>query len=240
VILAALVLGFGATALQARRDVTPGFDHAKFGALLATAVANGRVDYARFKNNADFTAYLASLENAQIAAMPANDQLAFWINAYNACVIKNVLDNPGMRKPVDVKGFFDARKFKVAGKQLTLNDIENNMVRAKFKEPLIHFGLVCAALNCPPLLAKVYTGKDVRAQLARNATAYLASRYNRYDSRTGTIMLSKIFDWYKADFGGDSGLKEFLKKYGTAEMKTALAGNVKIGYLEYDWTLNSK
>lgn len=222
-------------------DVTPGFDHSKFNTLLATAVSNGRVDYSKFKNNANFAAYLTSLQTASVAALPVDERLAFWINAYNALVIKNVLDNPGMRKPVDVKGFFDAKKFKVAGKMLTLNDIENTVIRPTFNEPLIHFGLVCAALSCPPLLPQAYSAATVRTQLAANATAYLASPYNRYDAKSNTISLSKIFEWYKSDFGGDNGLKEFVKRYGTADMKRALgARNTKITFMEYDWTINSK
>lgn len=222
------------------RDAAAGFDHSKFETVLATAVANGRVDYAKFKASAEFKEYLTALETASPGSLPPNEQLAFWINAYNALVIKNVLDNPGMKKPVDVKGFFDGRKFKVAGKSLTLNDIENTMIRAKFKEPLIHFGLVCAARSCPPLIPHVYTARTVRTQLARNASAYLASKYNTFDPKTSKLTLTKIFEWYKADFGGDAGLKTFVKKYGTAAMKAAMDGTVTIAFAEYDWTLNAK
>jgi len=218
------------------------FDHSKFDRLLAAAVANGRVDYSKFKNNADFKAYLASIETASPSSLGNDEALAFWVNAYNALVIKNVLDNPGMRRPTDVQGFFDAKKFKAAGKMLTLNDIENNVIRKQFKEPLIHFGLVCAARSCPPLLSSAYKGSNVKAKLAQNATAYLASQYNRYDAKTNTLTLSKIFEWYKGDFGGDAGIRTFVKKYGTKQMKDGLAAspNATIKYMEYDWAINSK
>jgi hypothetical protein len=218
------------------------FDHSRFNAILATAVSGGRVDYAKFKNNASFNAYLASLGTASVASLPGDEQLAFWINAYNAFVIKNVLDNPGMRRPTDVTAFFDVKKFKAAGRTLSLNDIENTIIRKQFRTPLIHFGLVCAARSCPPLLPSAYSGATVRAQLARNASAYLASQYNRYDASTQTLSLSKILDWYKDDFGGEAGIKTFVKQYGTAAMKQALAAgpNVRVGYMEYDWTLNAK
>ena len=218
------------------------FDHSKFNTLLGQAVSGGKVDYGKFKGNPEFTAYLAALQSANLSSLSGNEELAIWINAYNACTIKNVLDNPGMRKPTDVKGFFDAKKFNVAGRSLTLNQIENDVVRKKFKEPLIHFGLVCAARSCPPIINKAYSGKNVQSLLASNAKAYLASKQNRYDAATNTLSLSKIFEWYRVDFGGESGLKEFVKKYGTAEMKAGLTANpnVKIASLEYDWTLNSK
>ncbi|HVZ40025.1 MAG TPA: DUF547 domain-containing protein [Candidatus Kapabacteria bacterium] len=241
-ILVMLALTVGLVAPAAAKDAAATFDHSKFDHLLSTAVANGRVDYSKFRNNDDFAAYLKSLETASIASLSSNEQLAFWLNAYNALVIRNVLDNPGMKKPTDVKGFFDAKKFKVAGKMLTLNEIENTMIRAKFKEPLIHFGLVCAARSCPPIKSHAFAGKTVRAQLAANASAYLASSQNRFDEKTNTLSLSKIFDWYRGDFGGDNGLKEFAKKYGTAAMKKGLAtpDAVKIAFQEYDWTLNSR
>jgi len=218
------------------------FDHSRFDRLLSQAVTNGLVDYARFRNSANFAAYLTSLEKASVAGLSTDEQLAFWINAYNALAIRNVLDNPGLKKPIDVKGFFDGKKFKVAGRLLTLNDIENGILREQFREPLIHFGLVCAARSCPPLLPAAYRGSTVRSQLARNASSYLASPNNRYDSRAGTLALSKIFDWYKGDFGGDAGLRTFVKAHGTQQMKQALAAspNLKITFMEYDWTLNTR
>jgi hypothetical protein len=218
----------------------PPFDHAKFDALLSSAVSGGRVDYGKFRGNTNFAAYLASLESASVASLSTDEQLAFWMNAYNALVIRNVLDNPGMRRPTDVKGFFDGRKFRVAGKSLTLNDIENSMIRAKFNEPLIHFGLVCAARSCPPLGNRAFTGRTVRAQLARNAAAYLASPYNRFDASRNRLEMSKIFEWYKGDFGGDAGIREFVKKYGTAQMKSGVSSSTAVGFMEYDWTLNAR
>ncbi|MEO5931109.1 MAG: DUF547 domain-containing protein [Candidatus Kapaibacterium sp.] len=219
---------------------TGAIDHSAFGRVLASAVANGRVDYARFRGNADFAAYQTSIGNASLRGISFDEQMAFWLNAYNASVIRNVIDNPGMRRPIDVKGFFDARTFRIAGSTLTLNDIENKMLRERFKEPLLHFGLVCAARSCPPLQSHTFDASTVRAQLARNAAAYLASAYNRFDAATNTLTLSKIFDWYKGDFGGDSGIREFVKKYGTPAMKQGITPATRITFMEYDWTLNSK
>ncbi len=218
-------------------------DVAPFDRLLKSAVSSGRIDYAKFRNNADFAAYLKALESFDPKGLATNDRLAFWINGYNALVIKNVLDNPGMKKPVDVQGFFDKKTFRIGGKSLTLNQIENDMIRKGFNEPLIHFGLVCAAKSCPPILPAAYTGSTVRTVLAANAKSYLASAQNRYDEKTKTLHLSKIFEWYKEDFGGsDKGIREFVKKYGTAAMQSAIKAdpNVKIAWIEYDWNLNSK
>lgn len=223
---------------------TKPYDPAVFDALVHAHVSNGKVDYAEFKSSPEFAGFLQSLAAASPDAMSANEKLAFWINAYNALVIRNVNDNPGIRKPLDVPGFFDKKKFAVAGRQLTLNQIENEVIRPTFKEPLIHFGLVCAAISCPPLIPKAYTGSNVRGQLAANAKAYLGdAKQNRFDAATNTLYLSKIFEWYKEDFGGDdAGLIDFAKTYGPDGMKSALAsaGDVRVKFNEYDWTLNKK
>ncbi|MGE3801870.1 MAG: DUF547 domain-containing protein [Candidatus Kapaibacterium sp.] len=231
-------------------NVSPGdgdqvpYNPATFDQLLSSNVANGRVDYSAFKKSEAFASFLESLASADPSSMSTDGQLAFWINAYNAMVIKNVNDNPGIKQPLDVAGFFEKKTFTVAGKSLTLNDIENNIVRPTFKEPLIHFGLVCAALSCPPLIPKAYTAENVRSLLAENARKYLAdTKQNKWDAKTKTLSLSKIFEWYKVDFGdNDAGLIAFAKQYGPESMKSGLeaAGNAKVKFLEYDWTLNKK
>ena len=113
------------------------------------------------------------------------------------------------------------------------------MLEPDFGQTMI-FGLVCAARSCPPLGNRAFTGRSVRAQLARNAGAYLASPYNRYDASRNRLDLSKIFEWYKGDFGGDAGIREFVKKYGTAQMKSGVSPSTTLGLMEYDWTLNAR
>lgn len=218
------------------------YDHSRLDRVLSASVSNGRVDYERIRRNDDFAAYVAALDRAKPESLPAEEQLAFWINAYNALVIREVLDNPGIRHPTDVQGFFDRTTFAVAGRKLTLNQIENDMIRTAFHEKLIHFGLVCAARSCPPLLPHAYAGRTLRADLARNAESYLASAQNSLDNAKGALLLSKIFDWYKGDFGGDAGLRAFVKSHGTPAMRAALdrSPNLPILYQEYDWTLNGR
>ena len=216
------------------------YDPATFDALLKGNVSNGKVNYSAFKGNQQFTNFLQSIESASLDGMSVNQKLAFWVNAYNALVIKNVNSNPGIKQPLDVPGFFDKKKFTAAGRSVTLNQIENEIVRPTFNEPLIHFGLVCAAVSCPPLINKAYTAGNVRSQLARNARTYLANaKQNRFEG--GTLYLSKIFEWYKEDFGGnDAGLIAFAKKYGTADMKAGLGDGTAVKFNEYDWTLNKR
>ncbi len=212
-----------------------------FDGLLSRAVANGRVDYSVFRNNPRFGTYLEQLAAADVTTMSPNEQLAFWINSYNALTIRNVLDNPAMKRPIDVKGFFDATTFRVAGRTMTLNEIENDVIRPRFHDPLVHFGLVCAARSCPPLRPSAYTAAHVRARLAENARDYLASEYNHYDPTTNTLRLSQIFDWYREDFGGsETDLRAFAKKYGPPSWKDAINDHTLIEFIDYDWRLNAQ
>jgi hypothetical protein len=238
-----------ARSLTGDRSPSPSADVQTYGAdvfdsLLAANVANGLVDYDSFRGSKAFDRFLLKIAEVDTATLTTDAELAFWINAYNALVIKNVLDHPGITNPLDVDGFFDKTKFPVAGTHLTLNQIENDVVRPKFSEQLIHFGLVCAALSCPPLIPKAYTAENVRSQLAENARNYLGdSDQNRFEAGTATLYLSRIFEWYKADFGdSDSGLREFAMKYGPTDMKSGLASHsdAPVKFLEYDWKLNSR
>lgn len=221
-----------------------GFDPGPFDALLRANVADGRVDYKAFAGSTDFANVLSEIETADVGGMSTDEQLAFWINAYNASVIRNVNAHSGIKSPLDVKGFFDKETFKIAGREVTLNDVENTIIRPTFQEPLIHFGLVCAARSCPPLIPTAYTADNVRDLLAENARNYLAdTKQNRFDPKTGVLHLSKIFEWYKEDFGGDdAGLIAFAKEYGPGDMQSGLekGRKVTVRFVEYDWTLNGK
>ncbi|MBT8386815.1 MAG: DUF547 domain-containing protein, partial [Ignavibacteria bacterium] len=102
-----------------------GFDHSKFDALLKANVdENGMIDYAAFKNNNGFTAYIKSIAEADISNLSKEDKLAFYLNAYNATVIKNVLDNLPITSPMDVDGFFKKITHQIAGNEMTLDKLE--------------------------------------------------------------------------------------------------------------------
>jgi hypothetical protein len=232
---------------SSRRSVqtgdAPPYSSAAFDVLLKKYVRNGRVNYSGFESDGAFTQFVASLEETDPSKMSKDEALAFWINAYNALVIRNVLDHPGTRNPLDVNGFFDAITFNVAGRTLTLNDIENKVIRPTYQEPLIHFGLVCAAVSCPPLIPSAYTEANVRSTLRSNAENYLSdTKQNRFDVADGTLYVSKIFEWYIADFGNSQdGIVAFARKYGPAQMVSRIeaAEKVKVKYNEYDWTINA-
>ena len=129
-------------------------------------VSNGRVAYAKLhKDPQPLTDVLALAKTITVSASDANNYQAFWINAYNLSVIKGIIDNYPTKSPLDNSGFFDKTTYSLGGKQITLNDIEHKLLRAKFNDARFHFVLVCGAVGCPPLINKAYLPSTLNAQL---------------------------------------------------------------------------
>ena len=219
------------------------FDHSKFDNLLKQYVdKTGRVAYTAFSGNEDFNEYLTSIGGADIDKLSQNDKLAFYINAYNATVIKNVLDNWPIKSPMEVDGFFNKIKHKIAGKEMTLDELEHQYT-LKIEPVLSHFGLVCAAKSCPKLIAKAYDGKSVFKQLDENAKFYLNdTENNRLDRENLTLYLSEIFNWFPGSFEEKYGsLKKTAVNFMNEKDKQFLEDNeVEIKFIKYNWQLNSQ
>ena len=219
------------------------FNHSIFDALLSANVdENGMVDYEAFINNQKFATYLKAIENADIRSFTDEEKLAFYINAYNATVIKNVINHWPINSPMDVNGFFNKIKHTIAGKEVTLDELEHKYA-LKIEPVLSHFGLVCAAISCPKLIRRAYEGKSVIKQLQENGRIYLSdSDKNLLDRENKILYLSEIFKWFK-----DS----FVKKYGSLK-ETAIhfmndddsyflrKNEVSTKYLKYNWRLNKQ
>jgi hypothetical protein len=217
------------------------FDHSKFDALLKINVAeNGLVNYDAFINNNEFNDYLKAIESADVSNLSEEDKLAFYINAYNATVIKNVLDHLPINSPMDVDGFFNSIKHKIAGMDITLDELEHNYA-LPIEPVLSHFGLVCAAISCPKLIAKAYDGKTVLKQLEENAREYLNdTQRNKLDRENNILYLSEIFRWFEKSFNDKYGslrntAVQFLNE---DDVKYLKSNDVKIKYIKYNWKLN--
>lgn len=208
----------------------------KTDAFLKSHVTEGRVDYKAIKENASqLDALLDMAENIVVAKNNTNEYQAFWINGYNLLVIKGVIENYPLRSPLDVGGFFDKNKHAIGGENISLNDIENNLLRGNFpSEPRFHFVLVCAGLGCPPIIPTAYKPETLDAQLDIQ-TKKAVNDPNFIRVANNQIKISQIFEWYKGDFtqNGQS-LVDFINKYKAER----LPENAKISYYPYDWTLN--
>ncbi len=202
-------------------------------------VSGGLVDYGAIKNNpAKLNGLVKFIGTTSLASSSKQEKKAFYINAYNVLVINQVIKNYPVKSPMDVAGFFDKNKHKIAGESLALNDLENKKLRAVYKDSRLHFVLVCAAISCPTIANYAYKPATLEQQLnARTRLALNSASFIRVKSADKKVLISEIFKWYKADFTNETGtLTAYLNKY----RKTKVPAGYKVGHYTYNWTLNKK
>ncbi len=238
----------GPAALAARSTEAAAFDHGAFDKLLKKYVnRKGLVDYKGLK--ADQTAlnqYLALLSrNAPAASWSKAEQMAYWINAYNAYTIRLVLDHYPLQSIKDIGSKIKIplvttpwaiKFFSIGGEKMSLDNIEHGTLRKKFNDPRIHFALVCASLSCPRLRAEAYTPARLDSQLDDQGRDFLNDPAKNKPGKAAAG-LSKYFDWYKSDWE-DNGqsVVGWVNKYAD----TKIDKNTKISYLDYNWKLNEQ
>ena len=248
--LSGLVLSAGAAwTATATATVTVAADEvtrldADFNRLLGTYVHKHLVDYEAWSANQDdakaLGRYVDKLSALDPADWPRNAALAYWINLYNAVTLRLILDNYPLDSIKDIGGFLKKSPWKrelvtVNGRKLTLNNIENDIIRPDFGDARIHFALNCASIGCPPLSDEVFAAERLSEQL--DAACRVALNRDQWVQVDGEkLKLTKIFDWYGDDFekGGGSVL-EFIRRYRTEAMPE---GEVEIDFMSYDWSLN--
>ena len=225
----------------------PTFDHSVFDALLRKHVdQDGWVDYEGFRSDAvSLDAYIASIGNAPFANLGRDEKLAFLINAYNAFTLRLILDHYPIKSIKDIPSAkrWDAKRWRLGFRRLSLNQIEHEQIRPKFAEPRIHFALVCAAIGCPKLRNEAYRADRIEEQL-EDQTRYVHThgRWFRYRSGARDVHLTRLYDWYGADFKQVAGsVLDFAARY-SAPLRAAIAGDEKLRpkWLHYDWTLNDR
>lgn len=204
-------------------------------AFLKANVKNGLVDYKNIHGNpSELDMLLKMAEAISVSTTNAEDYQAFWINAYNLAVIQGVINNYPLKSPLDVNGFFDKTTYNLGGTAITLNDIENKMLRAKFpKEARFHFVLVCGGLGCPPIIDSAYKPATLDEQLTRQTTKAL-NNPDFIQVNKNKVKISQIFEWYKGDFEHSGNVVDFINTYKSEQ----LPEKVKVSYYPYDWTLN--
>ena len=208
-----------------------------YNRLLSKYVTSSGVKYAEWKGNvADIQALQGVVDAiAKENAGAGKQQIAFYLNAYNAWILHEALGKYPTKSVKDTLfTFFTSKRITVAGQQTSFKAFEDNVIR-KLGEPRIHFALNCASRSCPPLSRQAFTSGNLDGQLETLAKGYINSdRGVRYSPETKTAELSKIFDWYKDDFKGEGGPIAFINK----RRSTQIAADAKISYQDYDWGLN--
>lgn len=228
-------------------------DHDGWDRFLETYVeadGNGinRVDYAQV-SQADRTSlvrYLDGLEAVDPAELTRDQQLAFWINLYNATTVNVILDNYPVESIRDIGGFleigpWDRTIATIAGHRLTLNDIEHRIIRPIYDEHRIHYALNCAATGCPNLMDRAWRAESLEADLAAAERAYVNDPRGIRIDRDGALVLSKIYGWFREDFGrNETAVIASLLNAAGPELKDELQKRSRVDRYEYDWSLNDR
>ncbi len=232
---------------------------------------HGSVDYQRLKEHrGNLDAFVASLANVDLTAIESQsepERIAFWINAYNAITLQRIIDHyptkrvetsPGQRFPENsirqIEGVWDKLVTRVAGRDMTLDHIEHEILRKEFQAPRVHAALVCAAKSCPPLRAEAFTAERLNDQLDDQSRRFLgtAGRFS-IDREKKIVRLSPILKWYGKDFVGvydttstiqghspaETAALEFASRYVSAEDAEFIRTQTyRVEFLDYDWSLN--
>lgn len=225
----------------------PAFDHALLDKVLHAHVDDaGLVDYRSLAADPSaLDAYVESLAAAPLEGMARDERLALLINAYNAFTLRLILDHYPVTSIKDIPASkrWDDRRWNVGGEVWSLNQIEHEQIRPKFREPRIHFALVCAAVGCPPLRAEAYTADRLETQLEAQAEyVHTHDRWFRFEESPSTVYLTKLYEWYGSDFEQtDGSVLVFAARYAPQLQAALEAGRPpKIRWLDYDWSLNEQ
>lgn len=190
--------------------------------------------------------YINYLTSLKITDYNKQEQLAYWINLYNALTIKVVLDRFPTKSILDIRlsgiftpGPWNKKLIKIENKELSLNDIEHRIIRPIWNDPRTHFALNCASYSCPNLQKTAYTGANIQQVLNADAKEYLNSSRGVNIDNDNNLIVSEIFEWYASDFGkNDTEIIQFIGKYANPALKQKLTGRTIINKYTYDWSLN--
>ncbi|MBI2300726.1 MAG: DUF547 domain-containing protein [Armatimonadetes bacterium] len=217
-------------------------DHSLFTQVLAAHVRDGLVDYPGIAADARFANYLKVLASTRPDALAtAQEKLAFYLNAYNAFVIDGVRQHWPVTTVAGIDGFFDRETHQLLGQTVTLDRLENELLR-KLGDARVHAALVSAAVGSPKLRSEAYTASKMEAQLQAAARAWINDgTRNRIDAAGRQLFLSKVFDWYKDDFAPAGGVTGFVKDYldSATDRDWIVTGDYKVVYQKFDWKLNA-
>jgi hypothetical protein len=232
---------------------TASIDHRPLESFLAAYLvpsADGinRVRYAAVSaaDRASLDDYVARLARLPISTYARRQQMAYWINLYNALTIKVVLEHYPAEsiRDIDISpglfsvGPWGAKLIMVEGEELSLDDVEHRILRPIWRDPRIHYAVNCASLGCPNLQPEPFRAETLDAQLGAAAKAYVNHPRGVAIER-GRVIASSIYDWFEEDFGGtERGVLEHLERFAEPDLRQRLDGVHSIDGYEYDWSLN--
>lgn len=207
--------------------------------LLNERVVNGKVNYRALADNPQpLNSLYQQIGEVSLAGASDNEKKAFYINAYNIITIYQIVQHYPVSSPMDIEGFFDKKEHQVAGKSLTLNELEKGVLFKNYPDPRLHFVLVCAAESCPPLPSNAFRAESLVNELqSKTRQALNNPDFIKVDQAKKQVRLSKIFEWYRADFTENyASLLAYVNQYRDEKIPS----DYKVSFYEYDWALNEK
>ena len=224
-------------------------DHEIYNKLLKKNVsADGKVNYKAFiKDSIELNNYLRLLSThpTDEKTWSNYEQMAYWINAYNAFTIKLITKYYPVKSIKDIGSSiqipfvntpWDIKFIRIGKDKMDLNSIEHGKLRKKFDDPRVHMALVCASKSCPILLNEPYNARHLDEQFSKQTKAFFTDPFRNKIS-PDKAQLSMIFKWYGMDFNKNRGsVRDFVNKYSNIKLNP----DAKITHLDYDWGLNEK
>lgn len=230
-------------------------DHGEWNRFLATYVARddtglNRVAYRRVTpaDRAALGGYIEQLGIMPVGRLNRAEQFAYWANLYNALTVDVILAHYPVRSIFDISistgwlsfGPWDKKLVAVADEMLSLNDIENRILRPIWRDPRVHYAVNCASVGCPNLRREAFSGARLDAQLTAAARDYV-NHPRGVTLAEGRLKVSSIYVWFREDFGGsDEAVLGHLRAYAAPELVAALATVKSIDDNDYDWSLNEQ
>ncbi len=240
--------GLGEDSFSANETSEDAIDHSVWDALLQEYVVEGDAGVNLVKYNAmkkdgsdELASYLKAMQAVAIEDYSADEQYAFWVNLYNAATVDVILKNLPLDSIRDI-GLLGAGPWKddavtVAGRTLSLDNIEHDILRPEWKDVRIHYAVNCASIGCPNLATKAYTGANLEEMLEA-ATKAFVNHPRGFGGTPGNIVASSIFEWYQDDWGSAQDVLEHARKYAEGPTVKLLEGATEIDGYDYDWNLN--
>lgn len=227
-------------------------DHSQWDDLTRRFVKPTKDDFNRFAyskfqvaDKRQLQAYISGLSKTLISQYNRDQQMAFWINLYNAVTIKVMLDNYPVDSIRDIKsglfnpGPWDKELVEVEGENITLNDIEHRILRPIWQDARIHYAVNCASIGCPNLQSRAFTAESIEAMLEAVAVEFINHR-RAVEVKYGKLRVSSIYEWYKVDFGGtDANVIAHLRQYAKPPLADQLSDIESIDSDHYNWGVNS-
>ena len=189
-------------------------------------------------------AYIAALEAAEPSSMTEDEAFAYWANLYNAVTIRVIVEEAPERSIRQIRPFpwsigpWGVNRVTVEGEDLSLDNIEHDIMRPRFEAALVHYAVNCASIGCPNLKAAAWRAETLHDDLDAAARAYINNPRGATVTPDG-VVVSRIYRWFRVDFGdSEAGVLSHLLEYAEPELAAAIEANPNIAGHEYDWGLN--